>query len=234
MFDNFKLVDLTHSLHSKIPTWEGGCGFEHVITHDYPDGPIPYRAQQIRMRAGGGTHMDAPAHFFPQALSIDQIPLESLFVPAVVLDVTQQAHEKYAISPKDIQAFEKIYGKIPPQSLVIGYTGWDQFWHSPEKYKNLKPDGRFYFPCFSEEAAEILLERACTGLAIDTLSPDGSNYDFPVHKLMLGAGKFLIENIANSKKMPPIGAYVVALPLKMENLTESAIRVVGIIPKPKQ
>lgn len=31
----FRLIDLTHTLHSSIPNWEGGCGFKHDVATDY-------------------------------------------------------------------------------------------------------------------------------------------------------------------------------------------------------
>lgn len=50
---------------------------------------------------------------------------------------------------------------------------------------------------------------------------------FPVHKIILGADKYIIENIANLEKMPAIGAYVLTLPIKGSGLTEAPVRMVG-------
>ncbi len=76
----------------------------------------------------------------------------------------------------------------------------------------------------------LLIERNVAGIGIDTLSPDGTNEGFPVHERILGAKKYIIENAANLGRMPPQGAFAIAFPLKMENATESAIRLAGLIP----
>ena len=88
------------------------------------------------------------------------------------------------------------------------------------------------YPGFSKEAAEFLVEKKIAGLGIDTLSPDGCNIGcYPVHEVILGAGMYIIENLAHLDKMVESGGYAVALPPKIYNGSESALRVVGIIKK---
>ncbi len=105
-------------------------------------------------------------------------------------------------------------------------TGWESFWHDSEKYRN-----HHVFPSISGEAAAFLLERHIVGLGIDTPSPDRPEDGFPVHNTILGAGKYIIENIANSSNMPPNGSFIAALPIKMKGGTEAPIRLIGLIKK---
>lgn len=226
--NKIRLLELTHRLCQHVPTWNGSCGFCLEIKKDYDR---VFRVQQIKMHAGLGTHMDAPSHRFEGASSIADIPLENLIAPACVLNVSKKAGADYEISAQDIREYEKAYGIIKEKSLVIGYTGWDRYWNNVEKYRNVGPDQKMHFPAFSAEAAEILLERKVAGIAIDTLSPDCLDASFPVHKLILGQGKYIIENIAGCSSMPALGALVVALPLNMEDATEAPMRIVGIVPK---
>jgi len=88
-----------------------------------------------------------------------------------------------------------------------------------------------HFPAFSSSAAAFLLKRGVAGIAIDTLSPDCLDQTFPVHEMILGAGKYIIENVADCAGLPERGAYVIALPLRAHDATESPIRLVGLIPK---
>ena len=39
-----------------------------------------------------GTHIDAPAHLYKGAKRLDEIPLEDLIVPMVVIEVQEQVH----------------------------------------------------------------------------------------------------------------------------------------------
>lgn len=221
----FQFSDLTHTLNSQVPTWNGSCGFEQTIKMDYEQG---CRVQAVKMHAGIGTHMDAPSHFIPNGKSISDIPLENLIVPACVIDVSAHASKDFMVSEADLTAYEKEFAKIPKNSLVIIHTGWSQYWNDPQKYRNPNENGEMQFPGISAKVAEILIERDVAGIGIDTLSPDGADMTFPVHHIILDAGKYIIENLCHCEKMPPKGGFVIALPLKVKEGTESAIRAVGL------
>lgn len=220
------LVDLTHTLDPATPSWNGSCGFRHEIKLDYPDcaTEVKFRVQQITMHAGIGTHIDAPAHCIPGGMTVDELPLTQLIVPCVVIDVSREAHERYSLSIADVEAFERTYGVIKPGTLVLVRTGWERFWLEPERYRN-----QHLFPSVSGQAAEMLLERGVVGLGIDTLSPDRPEDGYPVHAAFLGAGKCIIENVAHSVSLPPVGSHILALPIKTKGGTEAPIRLVGFI-----
>ncbi|MEN8237124.1 MAG: cyclase family protein [Pseudomonadota bacterium] len=225
---NLKLIDLTHTIAPNIPCWNGpkSCGFQHEIKLDYTDGNRDpgFRVQQITMHAGIGTHMDAPAHCVPGGDSIAELPLENFFAPCCVIDVSDRIHERYSLSVDDIRGFESQHGKLKENTFVIVYTGWEKFWGTPERYHN-----NYTFPSVSEKAALILLERKIVGLGIDTFSPDRPEDGFPVHQHILGARKYIIENIANTRLLPPTGAYTLALPIKTFEGTEAPTRLVGLV-----
>lgn len=218
-------IDLTHTLTSAIPNWSGSCGFKHKIISDYSNSTsaLQFRVQSIEMSAGIGTHMDAPSHCFPGKADIADLPLEQLIAPCVKIDVSSKAHDSYQVNPEDIIEFENQFGKIEKDSFVIIQTGWEKFWQDPKKYRN-----ELVFPTISRQAAELLLAREIVGLGIDTLSPDGATDGFPVHQVILGAGKYIIENVANLHSLPPTGAYTIALPLKFQDGTESPIRLIAM------
>jgi kynurenine formamidase len=225
---HFKTVDLTHTLSPKAPTWSGSCGFQDRVIVDYPEA---CRVQAIEMNAGTGTHLDAPSHFIPGAKSIAELPLEDFMAPLCVIDVSHKAHADYYLSTQDLIDFEKRYGKIPADSWVIGCTGWDRYWQDPQRYRNADAEGQMHFPGFSPEAAEYLLERRIKGLGIDSLSPDCLDLSFPVHYLILGAGKSIAENLSHCQNLPPLGAYGLFLPIKTENGTEAVMRACALIPQ---
>jgi kynurenine formamidase len=227
----FEAVDLTHAVDSSIPTWTGSCGFQHEVKRDYDQGVL---VLLYKCHAGVGTHMDAPAHFYPDGAVISDIPLNQLIVPACVIDVSSKMHPDLFVGAEDVLDYEKKWGRIEENSLVFAYTGWEKFWNDVDRYRNPDKAGKMHFPGFHVKAAELLLERKIAGIGIDTLSPDGSNNapgeKFPVHECILRAGKYIIENAANLAKMPAKGAYVFALPLKITVGAEAAMRLVGLIP----
>jgi len=219
-------IDLTYSLSSSIPTWSGKCGFKHAITSDYHDdnSKTKFRVQAIEIHAGIGTHIDAPLHCIPGAPDIASLPLNQLIAPCVMIDVSAKADENYSVTEEDIKQFESQHGTIDKKSLIIIHTGWGKFWGNPEKYRN-----NLIFPTVSISAAELLLKRDLVGLGIDTLSPDNEKEGFPVHHLLLNAGKYIIENVANTSNVPAIGATIIALPIKIQEGTEAPIRLIAAV-----
>jgi kynurenine formamidase len=81
----------------------------------------------------------------------------------------------------------------------------------------------------SVEAARLLLERDIVGLRIDTLSPDSPHSKFAVHQLLLSNEKYIVENVANTDKLPPTGSWCLIAPLKIAGGTEAPVRLIGLI-----
>lgn len=223
-----KIVDLTHTLTAENPTWDGLCGFDLHTTRDYQESAGQSKSQALHLKkTGTGTHIDSPMHFFPHGSSVAEIPLESLIVKLYVIDVSLNASANYIVSTDDIVAFEKAHGIIEPNSLVIMYTGWSKYWSDAKKYRN-ETNEIMRFPTIAAEVAQLLIDRNVAGIGIDTLSPDSSDSGYPVHRIMLSNTKYIVENIAQANQLPPIGAYAVALPLKI-NATEAPVRIVGLV-----
>ena len=222
----FKLIDLTHPLKENIPYWDAHCSFHHNNTLDYSDctTEVKFRVQNITTPAGIGTHIDAPAHCDPIGKTIDKINLDECVAHCVVIDISHKIHETYQCSPEDIINFENQHQLIKPKDFVIIWTGWSKFWGEPEKYRN-----NLVFPSISKEAAQLLLTRNIAGLGIDTLGPDTPESGYPVHQLMLGNGKYLLENIANANLLPPAGSFILFAPLLIAGGTEAPLRLMGFI-----
>lgn len=222
-----KIIDLTQALKLGIPDWDGCCGFQMQIHCDYEKENL--RTHVLSMPAGIGTHIDAPNHFFQDARDIAQLDLAQLLVQGVMLDVSAKADENYLVSVDDIKNFEEQYGIISENSFVISRTGWEKFWYDPALYRNANANGAMNFPAYSSAAIDYLLEKNITGIGIDTLSPDGGNLEFPVHKKILGAGKYIVENLCQLNKLPPRDFQVFILPMKIAGATEAPCRIVALL-----
>lgn len=224
----FQIIDLTHPVSPDSPGWDLDCGFIHSNFIDYEDctSEIKFRVQQIHSPLGIGTHMDAPAHCIPGAASITDSYLHRnyLLTQSVLINVSHQTDEHYQITKQDILDFEARYGRLKKNVFVLFYTGWEKHWPNPDKYRN-----NLVFPSISAHAAQLLLERNIAGIGIDTLSPDTADSGYPVHQLLLQAGKYIIENVANANSLPPIGAWTLALPWKIINATESPVQLIGLV-----
>lgn len=225
-----RVVDLTHPMYEGMPVWPGGVPFTMTRTADYGRG---FRLHTFAMAENVGTHVDAPTHFVEGARDVDELALSELILPAVVIDIHGRVagDVDYRLTERDVKIWEEQHGPIPAGSLVILNTGWHRWFDKPELYVNSEPDGTKHFPGYGRLAARLLLQRGVAGLAIDTLSIDyGPSEDFPVHHLVLGADKFMIENLANLAALPPTGATVVIGVLKVRGASQAQARIFALLP----
>ena len=227
------IIDLTHPLNDHSPNWEGTA-------------ESPFRAEELGNLARDGyysrvfstqehygTHLDAPAHFAAGGWTVEQIPVERLVRPLVVLDLRGNVSDNadYAVSVNDIDAWEQAHGPIPGGSVVMAYTGWDQRWETQASFRNELNDGLTHYPGFSLEAAQFLaLSRGVAGLGIDTMSVDvGATTTYPVHLFTSVRNIYHLENIANLAQVPPRGATVVVAPIKLQGGSGGPARVIALL-----
>ncbi|MEX0828885.1 MAG: cyclase family protein [Nitrospirales bacterium] len=185
----------------------------------------------------GGTHIDAPIHFAESGWSVDEIPLSHLTAKAVVLDIQSQAgsNPDYMLQVEDIAQWEKQHGSIPKDSMVFLLTGWGQYWPDPSRYLGSptpQDSATLHFPGFSGEAVSFLVnQRAIYGIGIDTASIDpGQSKTFQAHQILGEANCFAVENVAHLERLPPQGALVTALPMKIKGGTGGPVRIMAWVP----
>ncbi len=227
--EQWRVVDLSHTLTPNIPVWPGNPPFELRNLARHEQG---YYANAFSCAEHTGTHIDAPIHFIPQQRYASDIPAPSLVGEARVIDIHRQVSRDpdYALSVRDIRDHENRYGVIPPRSFVIARTGWEERWKKPSEYVNQDEEGVMHFPGFSPQAISLLLERGINGVGIDTLSIDpGPSKDFAAHKVLLRAGKIAIENLTNLKDLPPRGASLIVGALKIWEGSGAPARVFALI-----
>lgn len=227
-----RVVDMTYAISDKLPKWPGDeRGFEaKIVATPEKDG---YFTRSFWMLEHFGTHMDAPAHFPPGKLTLDQIPVTHFFGPAVVIDVRDDAAKDvdYRLTPARVEKWEADHGKVPAGAIVVLRTGWSSRWPDQARYRNTDSNGVMHFPGYSVEAAKLLVARHASGLGIDTLSVDyGPSKQFEVHHVDLPAGLFNLENVANVDKLPESGAFVIAAPIKLEGGSGGAVRIFAVLP----
>ena len=226
-----RVIDLSYALSDKLVPWPGDAkAFEAKINATVEKNG--YFTRSFWMLEHYGTHMDAPAHFPPGTTTVDKIPAGKFFGPAVILDVRSESDRDpdYELTLKRIEAWEANHGRIPAGAIVLLRTGWASRWPDVARYRNQDANGKMHFPGFSVEAAKVLLARKVSGLGCDTLSIDpGNSSDFPVHHLVLGAGVYQLENLADLKDLPESGAFLIAAPIKLEGGSGGPVRVFALV-----
>ncbi|MBI4541819.1 MAG: cyclase family protein [Gemmatimonadetes bacterium] len=234
-------VDLTHPFSSRTIYWPTARPFtlEVVAAGRTPAGYY-YAANNISAAEHGGTHLDAPIHFAEGRRTADAIPVRQLVGPAAVVDVSDSAaaNPVYLATVADFARWERAHGRIPDGAIVLLRTGWAARWPDRLRYLGTAKTGltavaELRFPGLDPEAARWLVEaRAVDAVGLDTPSIDhGPSTDYRSHRTLFAADIPVFENVAALDRLPEVGAYVVALPMKIGGGSGGPLRVVGVLPR---
>ncbi len=235
-----KWIDLTHDFSEEAIYWPTAEGFKlESVFEGITDKGYFYDANNYSAAEHGGTHIDSPIHFAEGKQTVDQIPLESLIGPAVVIDVSKKAlaDRNYQVSVKDFTDWEDKNGQIANGSIVLLNTGYAQFW--PDRVKYMGTDKRgpdavkeLHFPGLDPAAAKWLVEnRQINAIGLDTPSIDfGQSQLFESHRILFKENIPAFENVANLDKLPPKGAMVIALPMKIKGGSGGPLRIIANLP----
>ena len=236
----YRLVDLSHAYGDNTLYWPTSPTAFEKETLAYGDSGAGYfySAYTVCTPEHGGTHLDSPVHFAAGGLATDELPLDHLVAPAVVIDVAAAAAQDrdYRVSVADIERFEKQHGRIAEGTIVLVRTDWSDYWPDALDYLGDDTPGDatgLSFPGFGADAVRVLAgERRVAMLGIDTASIDyGKSQDFIAHRIGAAAGVANLENLANLAELPPTGSVVMALPMKIEGGSGGPVRVVALVPR---
>ena len=235
-----RMVDLTHPYNAQTIYWPTSPSTFRLERLSF--GPTPggyfYAANAFCAPEHGGTHLDAPIHFSEGGVTADRIPLERLVAPAVVIDVAERAARDadYRLTRQDVLDFERRHGRIARGTIVLLRTGWSRHWPDRKAYLGDDTPGdasKLHFPSFGVDAARLLVEeRGAAALGVDVASIDyGQSKDFMVHRVAAARGVPGLENLTELDELPPTGAVVIALPMKIEGGSGGPVRVIALVPK---
>ncbi|WP_394847812.1 cyclase family protein [Pendulispora brunnea] len=233
-----RLVDLSYPYDTTTVYWPTDTsGFVLDKLHwGQTEGGYFYASAKMCSAEHGGTHLDAPIHFAEGRATADKIALERLVAPATVIDISASAAQNRdaLLSVRDIEAFERAHGRIEPKTIVLIRTGWSDRWPDRKRYLGDDKPGdasNLHFPGIGEDAARALVARGVAAVGIDTASIDnGPSKTFMTHRILLGADIPAFENVASMKDLPPRGAMVIALPMKIGGGSGGPVRVVAVLP----
>jgi len=213
-----KFIDLTLPISEKIPTFPGSPQPIFIQWENIKDDG--YNLELLFLSSHTGTHLDAPYHFLEKGKKIHEISLKRLIINAILIKIRKRRDQ--AITKTDIQKFEKKHGKIPNESTIVFWTGWQ---------KMIKNDSYFVNnPGLSVTAAKYLISKKTNLVGIDSPSIDlGKEKRFLIHHLFAKNDVLIVENLANLDKIKSWKFQLAVLPMKLENATGAPVRAVGII-----
>ena len=205
-----KIYDLTRLISSDIPVWPGTPKplFVEGSTIER-DG---FRETHIKTYSHVGTHMDSPSHMFADGKSLDEMPVNTFWGHAWVLDASK-------VEPGGIITPDMLDG-FPGADFLLVSTGWELFWNRVDYFGD--------FPLLAPETIDRALSLGVRGIGLDTMSIDAMDDDtYPNHKHILGAGAVVIENLCNLAPIRGEKVRFAALPLKYLNSDGAPVRAVA-------
>jgi kynurenine formamidase len=229
------VVDLTHPFDADTIYWPTAGRFElKSVAHGRTDKGYFYAANTFCAAEHGGTHLDAPIHFFEKGKAADAIPIEELIGVGIRVDLSEKCAKDrdYRIGVADLTAWEIRNGRIPAGAMVLLQTGWSRHWSDRATYLGTARTGpeavpELHFPGLDKEAARWLVtSRSPKAVGIDTASIDhGQSTLFESHVILFEANVPALENVADLEQLPVKDFMVAALPMKIKGGSGGPLRI---------
>ena len=235
-----EIIDLSHAYDAQAVFWPTAEPFRlEKVADGVTPGGYYYASNNFFTSEHGGTHIDAPVHFAQGRQSVDAIPLRNLLGRAVVIDVTEAAAKNpdYQVTAEDLQRWEQRHGEIPSDAIVLLRTGFANRWPDATRYLGTAERGeaavaKLHFPGLHPDAAQwIVNNHPIKAIGIDTASIDyGQSTQYESHRILYDRNIPAFENLASLDRIPPTGAYVIALPMKIAGGSGAPLRAIAILP----
>lgn len=234
-------LDLTHAFEPGIPHFAGFPDEERATLYAFEPGVgrlgDGFSAHEYRHVGQWGTHCDPPSHFVEGGRTLDEIGVEEMILPLVVLDVAAAVAEDpdLEVGAAEVRADEARHGPVPAGAFVALHTGWGTRWPDADAMANRDEAGVAHSPGWGVEALELLVgERGVAAIGHDVTDTDPgarvSVADVPAETFILAADRWQLELMANLGDVPARGALIVATWPKPKGGSGFPARAFAIVP----
>jgi arylformamidase len=195
-----KIIDISLSIRPDLPVWPGDPPIVLERIRARSEGSAS-NDSRIACSVHSGTHVDAPLHFIDQGASVEQLPLDILVGPAVVVEDLRAE----VITPDILESLA-----LPEETTrLLIKTRNAALWRDDKLAFN--PD----FVALDSQAARWLVDRGIGLIGVDYLSVQlFKDKDPTTHRVLLDAGVVIVEGLDLHAVKP--GTYqLICLPLKL-------------------
>ena len=210
-----KAIDLTYTIKEEMTVFPGTEMPKLINTSNYEkDG---FRETSISIYSHVGTHMDPPAHIYPDRTTLDDFPASQFVGKGLVIDC-RDLNEGEDIT---IDCILKYGEKAEKVEFLLFNTGWDKYWGTDKYFGD--------YPCVNDNVLDYVVNGNYKGIGFDTIGID------PVLDENLSRHKKLfkdkdIVNIENLKNLELCGEEIFKFsccPLKIENSDGAPVRAIA-------
>ncbi len=210
------IIDLSHYIEEGMPVYPGTEPPDIKVAASYEQ--AGYKESRIQILSHVGTHLDCPAHIYPEGLSVANMPIAQFCGSGVVIDCSGLGSHALI----DISFINRFNKEITNKDFILFYTAWDKKWGNSAYFEA--------YPSFTQEAINYLAEMPVKGIGIDAISidPVGAK-QLNNHRIFLQGQKIVIENLHDIDKLIGKDFAFMCFPLKLKDGDGSPIRAVAVI-----
>ena len=148
-----KAIDLTHIITEDMPVYPGTEPPKLTPANSYEkDG---FKETLLSLYTHTGTHIDPPAHIFPDGRTLDEFPPEQFIGKALVIDC-RGIKAGGAITLSHIERYGEKAGKA---DFLLFNLGWDRLWGTEAYFGD--------YPCLDDAALGLIIGGGYKGIGFD-------------------------------------------------------------------
>ncbi len=207
-----KVYDVSLLLTEDLPLWPGDTGISMKLSSRLNNRGDSCNVTHLEMGVHTGTHIDAPFHFEPEGVGVDQLPLNVLIGPCRLFEMNdlRESIDRSHLESLNLEGVTRVLFKTKNSAW---WAQDDKIFHSDFIY--LTTDG-----------AHCLLEHGVKLVGVDYLSVERlNNPGHPTHHALLKKDVIIIEGL-NLSKVSGGDYELIALPLKLMGADGAPTRVV--------
>jgi len=192
-----KLIDLSVAVNSE--TLSPPSTNIRVEITPHRRGPGFWQVSSVNQGLHTGAHIDSPLHVFKDGITTAEISLEQVIGEAVTIDLSFVG-ANHRITVDDLKRGGA--DKVKKGDIVLLRTDWT------DKMYGKWPEYFTQSPFFPPESAEWLVAKGPKSIGFDFFEeycarlPDFTSEDFPMHRVILGAGIVIMEGLTNLGALP--------------------------------
>ena len=204
------LYDISLTISNDLPVWPGDQPVRLERTSDMQLGAL-VTLSRLACTVHVGTHLDAPRHFVRDGYGVDQIDLNQLIGPCLVIDLP----EAHVIDAKALDN-----ASIPAETTrLLCRTHNSQFWTQGAR------EFQTNFVAIDPAGAQWLVDHGIRLVGVDYLSVGAYEGGILTHEILLGNGVIPVEGL-NLAHITPGEYQLICLPLKLQDCDGAPVRAI--------
>lgn len=162
-------------------------------------GPGFWQVSSVHQSVHTGAHIDSPLHVFRDGITTAEIRLDQVLGEAIVIDLSSVG-ANHEITIEDLKRGGA--DDVKRGDIVLLRTDWT------DRMYGKWPDYFTQSPWFPPASAQWLVDKGPKNIGFDFFEeycarlPDFTSEDFPMHRVILGAGVVIMEGVTNLGALP--------------------------------